>query len=154
MITRLGVASVFVFDYDEAKRFFLDKLGFEQRFDLMMDDGMRWLTVGPPADPVFQLSLSAPGPPMHDEETARTIRGLVAQGALSAGAWNTDDCRATYAAYRARGVEFLQEPHEVPYGVEAVFRDPFGNWYSLNELNEAALDAEAMAERFGPGDAG
>ncbi|MUL40584.1 VOC family protein [Streptomonospora sp. PA3] len=153
MITRLGVAGVYVSDYTEAKRFFLDKLGFEERFDLRMDNGMRWLTVGPPADPGFQLSLSVPGPPMHDEETAAAIRGLMAKGALSAGAWNTDDCRATYELYSARGVEFLQEPREVPYGIEAVFRDPFGNWYSLNELNPQALDAEAMAERFAPGEA-
>lgn len=151
MITRLGVAGVFVFDYEEAKRFFLDRLGFEERFDVTMDNGMRWLTVGPPADPRFQLSLQVPGPPLHDEDTAQAIRALVAKGALSAGAWNTDDCRATHAAYAARGVEFLQEPREVPYGVEAVFRDPFGNWYSLNELNTAALDPDAMAERFEPG---
>ncbi|GAA4902574.1 VOC family protein [Streptomonospora salina] len=153
MITRLGVAGVFVLDYDEAKRFFLGKLGFEERFDLAMDDGMRWLTVGPPADPGFQLSLQVPGPPMHDADTAATLRALVARGALSGGAWHTDDCRATHAAYAARGVEFLQEPRDVAYGVEAVFRDPFGTWYSLNELNEAALDPQAMAERFGPGDA-
>ncbi|QBI54399.1 VOC family protein [Streptomonospora litoralis] len=154
MITRMGVASVFVFDYEQAKRFFVDRLGFEERFDLQMDDGMRWLTVGPPADPQFQLSLTVPGPPLHDEEAAAAIRGLVAQGALSGGAWNTDDCRATYAEYAARGVEFLQEPHEVPYGVEAVFRDPFGNWYSLDEVSPAAFDPGAMAEHYRPGESG
>lgn len=151
MITRMGVASVFVFDYEQAKSFFVDRLGFNELFDLRMDDGMRWLTVTPPADPRFQLSLAVPGPPMHDTETAATIRGLVAAGALSGGGWNTDDCRATHAEYAARGVEFLQEPYEVPYGIEAIFRDPFGNWYSLNELNAAALDPQAAAEHFAPG---
>ncbi|MDA0563274.1 VOC family protein [Streptomonospora sp. S1-112] len=152
MITRLGVAGVYVLDHDEAKRFFIDRLGFEERFDLTMDNGMRWLTVGPPADPRFQLSLTVPGSPMHDEETAAAIRDLLARGALSGGAWNTDDCRATYAEYTARGVEFVQEPHEVPYGVEAVFRDPWGNWYSLNEVPDSAFDTEEMARHYRRGD--
>lgn len=88
---------------------------------------------------------------MHDEETAGAIRLLLAKGALSAGAWNTDDCRRTYEEYSARGVEFLQEPQERPYGVEAVFRDPFGNWYSLNETNDVGWDQEAMAKAFDAG---
>ena len=31
------------------------------------------------------------------------------------------------------GVTFLQEPADRPYGVEAVFRDDSGNWFSLTE---------------------
>jgi hypothetical protein len=30
-------------------------------------------------------------------------------------------------------VEFLQEPAERPYGVEALFRDDSGNWFSLTQ---------------------
>ena len=150
MITRLGVAGIFVLDYEQSKRFFLDKLGFEERFDLTMPNGYRWLTVGPPADPRFQLNLTVPGPPMHDEETAAALKAMVAKGVLSGGAWNTDDCRKTYEEYSARGVEFLQEPQDRPYGVEAVFRDNAGNWYSLNELSADALDPEAIAKKFAP----
>lgn len=149
MITRLGVAGIYVLDYEESKRFFIDKLGFEERFDLTMENGYRWLTVGPPGDPHFQLNLTVPGAPMHDEETAAMLRSLLAKGALSGGAWNTDDCRATYAEYTARGVEFLQEPQDRPYGVEAVFRDNSGNWFSLNETNFDAFDSAKMNEAFG-----
>ncbi|TDC49910.1 VOC family protein [Jiangella ureilytica] len=149
MITKLGVATAYVSDYDQALDFFITKLGFELRTDVTMENGFRWLTVGPPASPEFQLNLTVPGPPMHDEATAAALRELMAKGALSAGAWNTDDCRKTFAEYTARGVEFIQEPAERPYGVEAVFRDDFGNWYSLNELNDKALDQQAMADAFG-----
>lgn len=148
MITRMGIATVYVLDYEEAKRFFVDKLGFEERFDLSMGDGIRWVTVGPAGDPRFQLNLAVPGPPMHDEESAAALRALLAKGTLSGGAWFTDDCRATYAEYSARGVEFIQEPQERPYGIEAVFRDNSGNWYSLNEPSPDALDPAAMAEKF------
>ena len=148
MITKLGVAGIYVTDYDESKAFFIDKLGFEERFDVTMENGYRWLTVGPPAAPHFQLALQVPGAPHLDEESASAIRALLAKGVLSGGAWNTDDCRATFELYSSRGVEFLQEPVDRPYGVEAVFRDNSGNWYSLNELNDQTFDREAMDAAF------
>lgn len=148
MITRLNVASVYVTDYDEAIEFFTEKLGFAVRSNLTLENGQRWVTVYPPSSPDFQLSVLVPGAPLHDEDTTAAILSLLAKGALSAGAWGTKDCKATFKEYSARGVEFLQEPQERPYGVEAVFRDPFGNWYSLNETNDKAFDAEAMKEAF------
>ncbi len=47
--------------------------------------------------------------------------------------FQTPDCRATYEALVAKGVTFLQEPHERPYGIEALFRDDSGNWFSLTQ---------------------
>lgn len=46
---------------------------------------------------------------------------------------------------------FIQEPVERPYGVEAVFRDNSGNWYSLNERNALAFDRHAMDAAFAGG---
>ena len=46
---------------------------------------------------------------------------------------NVDDCHKTYDDLRAKGVEFVQEPEERPYGVEAVARDNSGNWMVLVE---------------------
>ena len=45
----------------------------------------------------------------------------------------TDDCRCTYQELTKKGVTFLQEPADRPYGVEAVFRDDSGNWISSTE---------------------
>jgi catechol 2,3-dioxygenase-like lactoylglutathione lyase family enzyme len=132
MITRLSHTGVPVLDQDSAKAFYTEKLGFEVRQDLTMD-GFRWLTVSPPKQPELEFTLIAPGPPMHDDETAKTIRALVAKGAIGGGVWATDDCRATYEELKGRGVEFLQEPAERPYGIEAVFRDDSGNWFSLTQ---------------------
>ena len=133
MITRLSHAGVWVLDQDEALEFYTQKLGFEVRTDARMDNGFRWLTVGPKDDPDFELILGHPGPPMVDEESAATIRALVAKGALGGGVWEADDCQKTYEELSARGVTFLQEPAERPYGVEALFRDNSGNWFSLTE---------------------
>jgi catechol 2,3-dioxygenase-like lactoylglutathione lyase family enzyme len=139
MITRLTHTSIAVLDQDSAKEFYLDKLGFELRNDLVMGDGFegggkgfRWLTVSPPGQPDVEFIL-ADCRMGHSPESAEEVRALVAKGALGTGVLATDDCRKTYAELSDRGVVFVQEPAERPYGIEAVFRDDSGNWFSLTE---------------------
>jgi predicted enzyme related to lactoylglutathione lyase len=133
MITAMTYTSLWVLDYESARRFYTEKLDFEVSDDVTMDNGYRWLTVAPKGQPYPALVLNLARPPMLDEESAAMIRTLMAKGALGAGVMGTDDCRATYAELSARGVEFLQEPAERPYGVEALFRDDSGNWFSLTQ---------------------
>ncbi len=139
MITKLSHAGVLVLDQDSAKRFYTEKLGFTLRNDVQMGaeftgagQGFRWLTVSPPDQPDLEFILAAPEMG-HDEQTASQLRELVAKGALGGGVWETGDCRKTHEELSGRGVTFLQEPAERPYGVEAVFRDDSGNWFSLTE---------------------
>ncbi len=130
MITRYTHSTVWVLDQDAALHFYTEVLGFEVRTDATMDT-FRWLTVGPPDQPDFELILALPGPPMLDPESAEHIRAMVAKGALGAGVFATDDCRRSYEDLKARGVTFLTEPAERSYGLEATFRDNSGNWFSL-----------------------
>jgi catechol 2,3-dioxygenase-like lactoylglutathione lyase family enzyme len=132
MINRLSHATVWVLDQDEALEFYTGKLGFEVRNDARMDT-FRWLTVGPPGQPELEIVLAHPGPPMLDPESGEQIRGMVAKGALSGGVFATDDIRRTYDDLSARGVKFLMEPTERPYGIEATFRDNSGTWFSLTQ---------------------
>jgi catechol 2,3-dioxygenase-like lactoylglutathione lyase family enzyme len=132
MITKLSHATVWVTDQDEALAFYRDTLGFEVRADHTMDD-FRWLAVGPAGQPDLQLVLMVPGPPAMPPETAEQIKQLVSSGAMGSGVFDTDDCHATFRTLKERGVEFLREPEERFYGIEALFRDPFGNWFSLTE---------------------
>lgn len=137
MITRLSHATIHVLDQDSAKEFYTTKLGFEVRTDISMGEefegsgkGFRWLTVGPASQPdvAYILADCSMG---HSPENAEALRELVAKGAVGAGVFATDDCHKTYAELSERGVVFLSEPAERPYGVEAVFRDDSGNWFSL-----------------------
>lgn len=132
MITRLSHTTVYVLDQDSAIDFYTTKLGFEVRTDSRLGE-LRWVTVGPKGQPDLEIILGLAGPPMFDEQTAAEVRALIAKGALGVGVLEVDDCRATYAELSARGVEFLQEPAERPYGTEALLRDDSGNWYSLTE---------------------
>ena len=132
MIDKLNHVNVFVLDQDRAKQFYTDTLGFEVRSDTVMD-GFRWLTVGPKGQPDLAILLAHPAPPMFSPEDAETVKALVAKGSLGGGVFATSDCRRAYEELSAKGVTFLQEPAERPYGVEALFRDDSGNWFSLTE---------------------
>jgi hypothetical protein len=69
----------------------------------------------------------------HDEQTAKELRALVAKGALGSAVFQTDDCHKSFRELSERGVVFTMEPAERPYGIEAVFRDDSGNWFSLTQ---------------------
>jgi len=132
VINRLSHVTVYVLDQDRALEFYTEVLGLEVRTDSTLD-GFRWLTVGLKNQPEVAILIASPAPPMFAPEDAEAVRSLVAKGALGGGVLETDDCRATYERLKARGVIFLQEPVERPYGVEAVFRDDSGNWFSLTQ---------------------
>jgi predicted enzyme related to lactoylglutathione lyase len=70
---------------------------------------------------------------MFSPEDAEAVRALVAKGSLRGGVFETADCQKTFEELSAKGVTFLQEPAERPYGIEALFRDDSGNWFSLTQ---------------------
>ena len=135
MSVRIANTQFWVHDHDEALAFYVGKLGWEVRSDVSMPEwNFRWLTVGVPGQPdVAFVLMTVPGPPVYDEATAAALRDLVAKGAGGAFFLATDDCRADYELLKSRGVEFVMEPTEVPYGIDAAFRDPFGNHFRLVE---------------------
>ncbi len=74
---------------------------------------------------------------------AEQLRALVASGAMGVGVLATDDCRRTYEELSGKGVTFLTEPAERPYGTEATLRDDSGNLISLTQ--PFALDPSTFA---------
>ena len=144
MITGYGLICLNVLDLDQAKDFYVGTLGFEVTLDEVMDD-FRWLLVHPPGKPELPMMLVVPGPPEVDEETAAQMRGLIERGRMGLGALATDDCRATYEQLRAEGVEFTEEPEERFYGVDAGFRDPFGNHWRLTQPKPVGEVRETLA---------
>ena len=133
-----GIAPQFlVDDLDRAIAYYRDKLGFKVHTDAMVGEDFRWLTMCTDDQPDFEIVLLEPKPGMMmDEETTKQLRAVMQKGVLGAGVFNTDDCRATYEELKAKGVQFLSEPAERPYGVEAVFKDNSGNWFSLTQPTE------------------
>ncbi len=134
MITRLNHATIYVLDQDSAHNFYVNKLGFKVHTDAPMGPGMRWLTVCPPEQPDIEIILMpiAEGM-MFTKETAATMKELVKKGTFGFGVFECKDIYATYEELKAKGVEFTKEPKEEFYGVEALFKDDSGNWFSLGQ---------------------
>jgi catechol 2,3-dioxygenase-like lactoylglutathione lyase family enzyme len=133
MIQRLSHTSIFVLDQDIAHDFYVGKLGFEVRTDSTMDNGFRWLTVGPKGQPDLEIILMPARSSMSKPEIADLLEAAVSKGAMGAGVFITADCQKTYEELKGKGVVFTQEPTDRFYGLEAVFKDPFGNWFSLSQ---------------------
>jgi catechol 2,3-dioxygenase-like lactoylglutathione lyase family enzyme len=132
MITNVSLVTLYVTDQDEAKKFYCEVLGFVEGTDISMGDGFRWVTVHQPDHPELQVTLMVPGPPLN-EEMADAVRRALAAGSMGGFGIATDDCRAEHQRLAGLGVEFVQEPADRPYGVEAVFRDSSGNWLVMVE---------------------
>ena len=134
MITRLSHATIYVLDQEEALAFYRDKLGFEVRTDMTMDNGFRWLTVGPKTQPDLEIVLMAvKESPMFPADKVAQLKKLVESGSLGAGVFEVDDCRKTYAELKAKGVQFMSEPEDRFYGTECLLKDNSGNWFSMTQ---------------------
>ena len=134
MISKLTHSSIFVLDQDSAYDFYVNKLGFKVNTDAPMGPGMRWLTVSPPEQPDFEISL------MHikegmvfNEDSAKVMRTLVEKGTFGFGVFECKDLMATYTELTEKGVEFMSPPKQEAYGFAAVFKDDSGNWFSLSQ---------------------
>jgi catechol 2,3-dioxygenase-like lactoylglutathione lyase family enzyme len=132
MSEAIQVVGLYVRDQDEAYEFYVGKLGFRVHTDQRNGD-YRWLTVQHPEQPSFQLGLFRPHAPLHDALTVQALNELVAKGAMPPLVMAVNDCRATYAQLRERGVEFTQEPIARYGNVDASFRDPSGNGWKIIE---------------------
>ena len=136
---KIANAQLWVDDQDEALAFYTQKLGMEVRSDVTLPEmgDFRWLTVGPPGQEDFAITLMAiPGPPVMDPDTADQVRNLMSKGFAGTVFLTTDDVRSDYEQLKGRGVEFTEEPEERPYGIDAGFRDPSGNSFRLTQVRE------------------
>jgi len=138
---RIASAQVWVHDQEEALAFYTEKLGMQVQSDVTLPEmgDFRWLAVSPAGQPDVSIVLMAiPGPPVFEPETAEQVKTLMGKGAATGIFLTTDDCRASYEELRARGVEFVDEPEERPYGIDCGFRDPSGNHLRLTQVRETA----------------
>jgi uncharacterized glyoxalase superfamily protein PhnB len=122
-------------DPEASLAFYRDTLGFEVRLDVGYH-GMRWITVGPPAQPDTAIVLSPPTalPGLTDDER-RTILELMAKGSYAGINLATPDLDETFAKLAASGAEIVEEPTDQPYGVrDGAVRDPAGNLVRIQQL--------------------
>jgi predicted enzyme related to lactoylglutathione lyase len=115
-------------DHERALAFYRDVLGFTVRGDVEFE-GLRWVTVSPPAQPEVEIVLEPPSAdPNASAADKQAVAEMMAKGIMGMLVFATDDCDATFEHIQAAGAEVLQEPIDQPYGVrDCGFRDPAGN---------------------------
>jgi uncharacterized glyoxalase superfamily protein PhnB len=142
---KISSAQLWVHDQEVALKFWTENVGMEVRQDTSLPElgDFRWLTVGPRGqDDVTIVLMAVPGPPIMDEATRNEVLDVVAKGFAGTVFLTTDDCQTSYEELSARGVEFTEPPHQMPYGIDSGFRDPSGNSVRLTQLAEVTAAAE------------
>ena len=123
----LAHIALIVRDYDKAIAWFTEKLGFTLVADDPQGDGKRWVLVAPPGAPAnaATILLARAATPVQEAFIGNQAGGRVFLFL------RTDDFDRDYAAYCARGVNFVREPVTHAYGTVAVFEDLYGNLWDL-----------------------
>jgi len=123
-----------VSNQDQALQFYRDVIGLKVVNDVAFD-GLRWLSLTPPAQPGVEIVLQVPEQyPDISPADRDAMAALVAKGLLAGVIFATDDCDATFEQLRAAGADVLQEPIDQPYGVrDCAFRDPAGNMLRFSQ---------------------
>ena len=120
----LSAVTLVVPDYDPAIAFYVTGLGFELRADIPQGPGRRWVMVAPPGGTTGLLLARAATEAQQAAIGAQT-------GGRVAFFLTTDDFARDADRLRAAGAAFEEEPRHEPYGIVAVWRDPFGNRWDL-----------------------
>lgn len=128
----LGSMALLVADYDEAIKFFTEKLDFILVCDEVQSPTKRWVLVQPPNIQSNNCSLLLA---KADGDLQKTFIGNQSGGRVFLFL-HTDDFWRDYEKYTKNGVKFVREPKIEPYGTVAVFVDIYGNKWDLVQMNE------------------
>lgn len=131
MPQHLGALALLVREYDEALAWFTQNLGFQLLEDTPLTAEKRWVRVAPPGATETSLLLARAVGAAQEAAVGQQAGGRVFLFL------HTDDFGRDYAAFRARGVRFREEPRVEAYGTVAVFEDLYGNAWDLIEPKRA-----------------
>ncbi len=126
MTQTIAIFTIVVPDYDAGIDFYVNTLGFELLEDTPRTATKRWVRVAPAGAETAILLAKADGPAQE-----------VAIGNQTGGRvgffLHTDDFARDYAAMKAKGVTFRENPRHESYRSVVVFQDPWGNLWDLIE---------------------
>jgi catechol 2,3-dioxygenase-like lactoylglutathione lyase family enzyme len=122
----IGQLSLVVREYDEAIGFYVGTLGFTLVEDTYVpEQDKRWVVVAPPGSVESRILLARASNEAQSSRIGNQTGGRVFLFLF------TDDFWRDFEFYKAKGVVFVREPREEPYGTVAVFQDLYGNLWDL-----------------------
>lgn len=127
MTQHLAQIALVVDDYDRAIAWYTEKLGFTVVEDTVLSDTKRWVLLAPQGSNGCRLLLARATSPEQERAIGNQSGGRVFLFL------HTDDFEGDHTALKAKGVEFVREAEQQPWGMVAVFRDLYGNLWDLIE---------------------
>ena len=130
MKQRLAHIAIVVDDYDEAIRFYTEKLHFNLVEDTRLGETKRWVLVRPKGSNECCLLLAKAA---NEEQKSRVGNQTGGRVFLFL---HTDNFERDYQNLLSKQIEIVRQPQKEVYGTVAVFKDIYGNLWDLIEPTE------------------
>ena len=127
MEQRIAHITIVVRDYDEAIKFYTQKLKFELLEDTRLNETKRWVLVAPKGSKECSLLLAKASNENQENSIGNQTGGRVFLFL------HTDNFKRDYKNLVDQGIKIVRLPAEKPYGTVAVFEDMYGNLWDLVE---------------------
>lgn len=127
MKQRLAHIAVVVNDYDEAIKFYTQKLHFNLVEDTRLSETKRWVLVRPKGSNECCLLLAKAA---TEEQISRVGNQTGGRVFLFL---HTDNFERDYQNLLDNNIEIVRQPSREEYGIVAVFKDIYGNLWDLIE---------------------
>ncbi len=112
-------------DYDQAIKFYTEKLNFDLVVDTILSETKRWVLVRPKGATECSILLAK-----ASNEEQKTRIGNQTGGRVFLFL-QTNDFWHDYKTMFEKGINFVREPIKEDYGTVAVFEDLYGNLWDL-----------------------
>jgi catechol 2,3-dioxygenase-like lactoylglutathione lyase family enzyme len=136
MPQRLAAVTLLVPSYDEGLAFFRGVLGFAVLEDTPLGANKRWVVVDPSNGAGAALVLAVASDERQRARVGDQTGGRVGFFLHTADFWKD------YEAMRVRGIRFFETPRREPYGLVAVFLDPWGGKWDLLQPADRTSDIQ------------
>lgn len=123
MINKIGKITLYVQDQEQAKDFWINKVGFVLKFEQPMGPNMFWIEVGPSEDEFTTLVLYSKAA-MEQHKPSKVAHPSIL--------FSTTDIESAYEKMKGNGVK-VEEMQRMPFGTMFTFYDQDGNEYILRE---------------------
>ena len=127
---RIAHIALVVKDYDEAIRFYTEKLNFILIEDTALTDSKRWVLIAPPGAKECCLLLAKAVNERQEASIGNQAGGRVFLFL------HTNNFENDYKQMVEKGIRFIRQPAKEAYGTVAVFEDLYGNLWDLIEPND------------------
>jgi len=125
MKQRLAHIAIVVNDYDEAIKFYTEKLHFDLIEDTRLSETKRWVLVRPKGGDSCCLLLAKAA---NEEQLSRVGNQTGGRVFLFL---HTDDFKRDFQNLLDNEIEIVRQPSKEEYGTVAVFKDLYGNLWDM-----------------------